>query len=158
MKIQLKELLARNIGDLGEPKRAHHCDPDASVTDVLQILRKEKIGSIVVVEDRQVVGIFTERDYLEKVALNPKESQPEDLKVKNFMTRNPVTVKRQDTICETLTKMRKGKFRHVVIVDSYKHLEKVVSMREIMDYLLDSLVDLEGVDLMAEDLGDKKAA
>lgn len=142
MKIQLKELLARPIGDLGIPKRAHQCGPDMSVRDVLLVLRKEKIGSLVVVENDKVIGIFTERDYLEKFACQDKEAKPTT--VKELMTANPVSVTRQETIGNTLEKMRHGEFRHIIIVDTYGHLEKVVSMREIMDYLIGSLLEEEG--------------
>ena len=134
MKLLLKELLGREIASLGAPNRALHCTPTTSVENAVLTLRREKVGSLVIVEDKKVKGIFTERDFLEKVAL--KGVDMSSVKVESYMTSNPVCVKRHEPIGDALNKMRIGKFRHVIIVDGYGHLEKVVSIREIMDYLM----------------------
>lgn len=138
MKLQLKELLAREISSLGAPSRAMHCTSDTSVEGAILQLRKEKVGSLVIVDDGKIKGIFTERDFVEKVAL--KGIDMSHVKIEAYMTPNPVCVKRHESIGDVLARMRKGKFRHIIIVDAYDHLEKVISIREIMDYLMEPIL------------------
>ena len=134
MKLQLVELLGRSIGEIGVSQRARHCTPDMPVSQAATILKHEKIGSLVVVADGKVKGIFTERDLLEKAAFQNLDMNT--LKVSDLMTMNPVCVQRHESIGAVLLRMRSGKLRHIIITDNYEHLEKVVSMREIMDYFL----------------------
>lgn len=139
MKHLLRELLERPIAELGEAKRAIHCEPELSLSNAIATLQAAKIGSLVIVEGTKVVGIFTERDVLMKCALH--DIPWSTAKVCNYMTPHPVCVQRFETIGSVLVKMKEGKFRHIIIVDSYGNLEKVVSIREIMDYILNVFVE-----------------
>jgi CBS domain-containing protein len=134
MKHQLKELLERNISELGQAKRAIHCEPELSLSNAISSLKLNNVGSLVIVEGARVIGIFTERDVLLKCAL--QDIPLGTAKVSDYMTKNPICVQRFETIGNVLVKMKSGKFRHIIIVDAYGNLEKVVSQREIMDYLL----------------------
>jgi len=133
MKHQLKELLDRHIAELGEAKRAIHCEPELSLINAISTLKSANVGSLVIVDGTRVVGIFTERDVLIKCAL---QDIPTNAKISEYMTKNPVCVQRFEPLGNVLLKMKEGKFRHIIIVDSYGNLEKVVSQREILDYLL----------------------
>lgn len=145
MKHQLKELLERKISDLGEAKRATHCEPELSLSNAINTLKSANIGSLVIVEGGRVVGIFTERDVLSKCAL--QDIPLGSAKIADYMTKNPVCVQRFETIGAVLQKMKEGKFRHIIIVDAYGNLEKVVSLREIMDYLLNIFLTPDTKDL-----------
>ncbi len=134
MKHLLRELLERSISDLGEAKRALHCDPDLSLSNAISTLKSANVGSLVVVDGAKVVGIFTERDVLMKCAL--QDIPWGSAKISDFMTKNPTCVQRFESIGNVLVKMNEGKFRHIIIVDSYGNLEKVISQREIVDYIL----------------------
>lgn len=137
----LKELLNRSVSELGQAKRALSCDAELSLSKAISTLKSAKAGSLVVLEGSRVVGIFTERDVLVKCAL--EDIPYGTAKVSEFMTPNPVCVQRFETIGNVLMKMRDGKFRHMIIVDAYGNLEKVVSQREIMDYLMGVLLSSE---------------
>ena len=78
-KIKLREL--RLTSDVVQ------CDPSTLVADVREILQTSKIGCIVVSEKRKVVGIFTERDYLMKLA--GKERKVDSTPISRWMTKNP---------------------------------------------------------------------
>ena len=58
--------------------------PGASVFDALTLMADKNIGALVVVEGKKVVGIFSERDYARKVALEGKFSK--DTPVRDIMT------------------------------------------------------------------------
>ena len=70
--------------------------PETSVLDALQIMADQNIGSVLVLEDQQYMGIMTERDYSRKVILKGKSST--DTKVAEIMTNDLPHVKPQDTI------------------------------------------------------------
>ena len=85
-----------------------------------------------------MVGIFTERDLLKKVALATLDIKT--TKISAVMTANPVAVRRQTKLSEAIGKMRNGKFRHLIVEDAYGVAEGVLSMRDIMDYLCNTLM------------------
>lgn len=87
--------------------------PSTSVRDVIEQLREEPDTAAVVVEDRKVVGIFTERDVLKRVVGHPERlGDP----VEAWMTRDPVVLRDADTIAVGLHKMAVGGFRHLPLV------------------------------------------
>lgn len=121
--------------ELAVVPKAIHCQPNATVRDALRILQKSSMGSVVVAEGLKVVGIFTERDYLLKIA--GKAVDIDKTPISNFMTRDPVCVKKQATIGEALAVMHKGNFRHVIVVDSYNNLERIFSVKDVASYFVD---------------------
>src|SRR4051794_28362130 len=76
---------------------------DSLVTEAIQIMLARNIGAVLVLDDKgNLVGIFSERDLLTKVAgRGPVEDHP----VHDFMTRNPETVVPTDTLAFALGKM-----------------------------------------------------
>lgn len=48
--------------------------PDSTVYDALQVMADKNVGALVVVENDQLVGIFSERDYARKIILKGKAS------------------------------------------------------------------------------------
>ena len=58
--------------------------PDTSVFDALKVMNEKNIGAVLVMEDEELVGIFSERDYARKVILAGRSSKI--TKVKELMT------------------------------------------------------------------------
>ncbi len=114
------------------------CSPSDSMKEVLEVLQKNNIGSLVIVEDGQVKGIFTERDFLLKVA-NKNYLENLNKPVKDFMTANPKAIKENEKISLALKTMRLGKFRHLVVVNEDGKLEKVLSIKDLLDFIVDEV-------------------
>jgi CBS domain-containing protein len=70
--------------------------PETTVLDALRIMADQNIGSVMVLDGQQYLGIMTERDYSRKVILKGKSST--DTKVSEIMTNDLPHVKPQDTI------------------------------------------------------------
>ena len=64
--------------------------PQATVFDALKLMADKGIGALVVVEEGEVVGIFSERDYARKVILKGRSSK--ETPVRKIMTEHVVTV------------------------------------------------------------------
>jgi len=140
MTLRIREVMERNITDLNVVPLAVKVAPDAKLDHVVGLLRKSNIGSVVVAEGNKVVGIFTERDHLLKVAGKSLDHKKEQ--VQNYMTKDPVCIQKDETIGDVLKKMRNGNFRHLIIVDAYHNLERVISVKDVIDYVIDVLNDL----------------
>ncbi len=107
-------------------------DAQESVVDAVKIMNEKHVGSILVERDGKLVGIFTERDVLTRVAFRDGNR---DLKVETVMTRNPETLEAGETIAFALNKMSVGGFRHIPIVDGVGRPTGVISVRNIVDFL-----------------------
>jgi len=111
--------------------------PDARVGDVLNLMVERGIGCVLVCEDDQLVGVFSERDAL--MRLNIEASQLADSPVSQFMSTNPETLQADAKIAFAVHRMDLGSYRHVPVVDGQRRPIGVVSVRDILRYLTDSM-------------------
>ena len=86
------------------------------LNDAVRLLSSERIGSVVVLgEDDTLVGIFSERDTIRALATRGANFLEEQLN--QFMTETVETYSLTDQGDEVLTKMTKGKFRHMPVME-----------------------------------------
>lgn len=103
--------------------------PDASVGEVLHLMHRERIGSVVVMEvaSGKPVGIFTERDVLARVAL---PALPHDAAIAKVMTPGPYSLPGHASVFEAARAMAERRFRHVLVTEEGR-LAGVVSERDL---------------------------
>ncbi|MCA9099844.1 MAG: CBS domain-containing protein [Pirellulales bacterium] len=106
--------------------------PSAPIGDVLHVLVDNSVGCVLVVEDDEIVGIFSERDAL--MRLNVRYADLLDRPVSEFMTSSPETLKLDDKIAFALHRMDVGGYRHVPILDEHR-IAGIVSVRDILGHL-----------------------
>jgi CBS domain-containing protein len=131
------ELLRTTIADAGCRRPAVTIPPDAPVEKALALMRAKKVSAVVVVERkkaRRVVGIFTERDLVNR-ALQVRGYGK--AKVEKFMTPSPETLRPKDPIAYALNKMSFGKFRHVPLVDAAGRAAGMVTAGDVLEYLVE---------------------
>ena len=105
-----------------------HCTADASVADVVRAMHANRVGSMVVVDSKQVpVGIFTTPDVLERVAL---PQTPMDTPIGNLMTPAPVCLEEEVPLVEAALVMARHGIRHVVVTRDGR-LSGVISERDL---------------------------
>jgi len=108
-------MVDRSIRTLIADKESITCSESMSVGDAARVMKRNRIGAIMVVEDEQLIGIFTERDALFRVlADNRDQSTP----VRDVMTRNPLSISPDKPFAEALQIMHEGRFRHVPVVEN----------------------------------------
>jgi CBS domain-containing protein len=93
----------------------HSCTPDDTLADVSQLMVGHNIGSLVVMQDEEMVGIITERDILRACAAN--RGPLEFLKVADRMTRCPVVASPNDEVADIMCIMTERRIRHVPVVE-----------------------------------------
>ena len=106
--------------------------PTATLRDAIQRMRECRIGCVLIVERDVLVGILTERDLLLKL-----DATGLDEPVRALMTPDPESLAPEDPIVYALNKMSVGGFRHVPLVDPQGCPVGVVSVKDIVDYIVD---------------------
>jgi CBS domain-containing protein len=115
-----------------EPRAPLALPPDGTVAEAVRLMREEGVGCVLAVESQRVVGILTERDVLMKVG-DADLGRP----IGDLMTAQPEVLGLEDPIVYALNKMSVGGFRHVPLVDPEGRPVGVVSVRDIVDYIVD---------------------
>jgi len=108
---------------------------DVSVRDAIQRMVENRVGCVLVVEEDRLIGIFTERDVLTEVV--GRSMDADAATVEDVMTSDPETLTPDSGISWALNKMSVGGFRHVPLVDERGRAVGVVSMRDVVDYVVD---------------------
>lgn len=118
--------------------RVYSIAPDASVLDCLKLFADEHIGAALVMEGDRLVGIFTERDYARKVALQGKS---EDLNVRDVMTTDVLWVGPARTNEECMALMTEKRLRHLPVMEN----GKVIGIISIGDLVKDIIAEQQFV-------------
>lgn len=107
--------------------------PDESVAVAVRKLAAEHVACLLVEDNERLVGVFTDREVLNKVALEPdQQNRP----VREFMTDDPVYVYAQDPAAAALCVMAVSGHRHVPVVDSEERVVGIVSPQRVTRFLL----------------------
>jgi CBS domain-containing protein len=93
----------------------HSCTPDDTLADVADLMVGHNIGSLVVMQDDEMVGIVTERDILRACAAT--RGPLEFLSVQDRMTRCPVVASPSDEVADVMCLMTERRIRHVPVVE-----------------------------------------
>jgi len=104
--------------------------PETTVAKAAKLMAKKNVGAIMVVEDRQLVGIFTERDTVFRVVAEGLDVAK--TRIGEVMTRSPVTVGPDEIFGRALLLMHDNGFRHVPVVENGEPIG-IVSSRMALD-------------------------
>ena len=88
---------------------------DASVFDAIKLMADRGVGSLLVMDERKLIGIVTERDYARKVIIKGRSS--ESTEVGEIMSTDLVTATSQQTVDECMNVMTDRRIRHLPVVD-----------------------------------------
>ena len=103
--------------------------PDTKVIEALSIMAEKNIGSVLVMDGGEYLGIITERDYSRKVALKHKSSV--DTKVSEIMTTNLPSVNPNDTVEHCMLIMSDKNIRYLPVFDGHR-LTGIISMSDVV--------------------------
>jgi len=105
----------------------------ASVLDAIGTMSEANIGAIVVQDGDQPCGIFTERDYLRKIALKGRSSH--DSPIAEVMSSPLITVPPSESTRVAMETMTECRCRHLVVTDGDK-MVGIVSLGDLVKHLL----------------------
>ena len=123
----VSELLKKRDGTLW------HVRPDEMVYSALELLARYEAGALMVMEGGHLIGVFSERDYTRKIALQGRNSK--ETRVDEIMTRNVITVSPSTRTRNCMALMSEKKIRHLPVVDGAMVLG-MISIRDILDDII----------------------
>ena len=111
-----------------------------TVTEAMRAMQREHRGCVLVTEDgtstSKLLGIFTERDVLFRIV--DRGRNPATLPLAEVMTPDPEALSVRSTVAYALNKMCVGGFRHVPVVDEEHRPAFVVSVRDVVEFLVEA--------------------
>lgn len=119
----------------GRARHYEHIPTRASVLSAVDRMRSLGVGSLIVLDERVLDGIVTERDVLANIPRLLRAGAAAPLAVGDIMSRNPVTVDASATIGEAMAIMSDNNFRHLPVADEGE-LVGVVSIRDIVNRIV----------------------
>lgn len=105
----------------------------ASVLDAISSISEANVGAIVIQDGDQPGGIFTERDYLRKIALQGRSSS--DTVVSDVMSSPLITVELSSATRDAMEVMTERRCRHLVVTENGK-MAGIVSLGDLVKQML----------------------
>jgi len=96
----------------------HTITPTAAVLDAVKLMAEKGIGALLVIENEEVVGIVTERDYARKVVLMNRSSK--ETPVRDIMTSSVMYVSPDQTNEDCMALITENRLRHLPVMDNGK--------------------------------------
>lgn len=106
---------------------------DATVFEALQVMAEKDIGAILVIEEDQLVGIFSERDYARKVILEGKSSQ--ETLTREIMTKDVFTIQASQSVADCMALMTEKHIRHLPVFEG-NELVGVISIGDVVKEII----------------------
>ncbi|MFD2570221.1 CBS domain-containing protein [Spirosoma soli] len=106
---------------------------DETVLDALKLMADKNIGAVLVVDDGQLTGIFSERDYARKIVLKGRHS--DDTPVADVMTANVITIKPEQSLEECMIIMSDRHIRHLPVMDEGE-LIGIISINDVVTSII----------------------
>ena len=141
----------KTIAEFLTGKTANTIHAGATVLEAVAAMIPERHGYVLVMENGEVVGIFTDRDFLNRVLA--ERLLPGDTPVRDVMTPKPDTLTRTDYISYAIERMARHGFRNIPVIDDEGPVAVLtiwmvmLHLSEILDEVKEASLDNE---IMAE--------
>lgn len=125
-------LALTTVGDLAMRSHARVA-ADTPLARVVEEMEVRGRGAVLVEGGRALVGIFTERDLLNRV--DHRDARWPEIAVRDVMTLDPIVIRREDSLAEALRRLNHGRRRHLPVVDGKGAVLGLISIRDILSYI-----------------------
>ena len=123
-------MLSEPIRNVMERKKLLLAPPDTSVSSAAKSMAKSKVSAVMVVENKRLVGIFTERDAVFRVIAQDRD--PLTTRLADVMTAKPKVATPDESFGSVLLMMHESGFRHVPVIENGEPIG-IVSARNALD-------------------------
>ena len=108
--------------------------PDTIIFDALSLMSKYNVGAVLVVDNDNLVGVFTERDYARKIILKGRTSL--DTNVSEIMSDEVITVHPEESIPECMALMSDKRVRHLPVVQDGQVIG-IISIGDVVKFIIE---------------------
>ena len=109
-------------------------DQNDSVFEAITLMAEINIGAVLVQRHGSIAGIFTERDYLQKIALKSRSSR--NTPVREVMSTPVISVKPEDSVAYCMEIMNSNRCRHLPVVEG-EQLMGIISIGDLVKFIID---------------------
>jgi CBS domain-containing protein len=103
--------------------------PDTPISEAAEVMEREDIGAIPVLEGDQLTGMITDRDIVIRAVAKGKD--PRGMPVREVLTRDLVTVRPDENLSEAMKLMASYQVRRLPVVDDDNRLVGVVAQADV---------------------------
>lgn len=104
-----------------------------TVLDALKLMADKNIGAVLVVDNDELTGIFSERDYARKIVLKGRHS--DDTLVRDVMTPNVITIEPEQRLEDCMQIMSDKHIRHLPVMEAGK-LIGIISINDVVTAII----------------------
>ncbi len=116
--------------------------PTDSVSAAIETMKSAGSDCVLVLDDKKLVGVFTERDFLNRVTA--EQRNPSATSMGEVMTSEPETLEAQDCISYAINRMAMRGFRNVPIVDGEGRAIAIINVRNVIEHLSELFSEIGG--------------
>ncbi|MBC3364197.1 CBS domain-containing protein [Pseudomonas sp. Z5-35] len=116
-------------------QQVHSIAPEQTVLEALQIMAEKNVGALPVIENGQVIGVFSERDYARKMVLKGRSSV--GTPVRTIMSAPVITADSQQSIDRCMEVMTDSHLRHLPVLDN----GQLIGLLSIGDLVKEAIVE-----------------
>ena len=128
----MEALAGAQVGQLSPRPHARVAAGDA-MWKVVAEMKTQGRGAVLVEDDGALVGIFTERDLLNRIDYG--DALWSHVVVRDVMTPHPMVIRPDDSLGEALRRLTQGHRRHLPIVDERGAVQGMISIRDILSFI-----------------------
>jgi len=114
--------------------------PYETVAVAVDRMVENKLGALLVVENDRLVGIFSERDVLQRVVA--RRQNPETTLLSKVFTPNPATVTEETSLKACLQLIEQRGLRHLPVINRYRNPIGVIYSRDLLQHVLSMIEGL----------------
>jgi len=128
----MQALAVATVGELS-PRPHARVDAGDAMWKVVGEMKTKGRGAVLVEEDGALIGIFTERDLLNRIDYG--DALWSHVVVRDVMTPHPMVIRPDDSLSEALRRLTQGHRRHLPIVDQRGKVLGLISVRDILTHI-----------------------
>lgn len=115
-------------------RQVYHVTAQTCVFDALQMMLEKNISALLIMEQENLLGIFTERDYARKLVLQGKSSK--ETPVREIMTADLLTLSTNSTIDQCMEMMTDKKIRHLPVLEN-NFVIGMISIGDVVKFIIE---------------------